>query len=65
MTITEGQEGTYRIEVLGAGQKNGGFWCRILTEISLKMGDKLKVAVGQKEQGYLHKKPTMKVLKII
>ena len=47
MTITEGQEGTYRIEVLGAGQKNGGFGARILTEISLKMGDKLKVAVGQ------------------
>ena len=47
MTATEGQEGTYRIEVLGAGQKNGGFGARILTEISLKMGDKLKVAVGQ------------------
>ena len=47
MTITEQQEGTYRMEVLGAGQKNGGFGSRIFTEISLKTGDKLEVSVGQ------------------
>ena len=47
MTVTKNQEGTYRMEVLGAGQKNGGFGARIFTEISLKMGDKLKISVGQ------------------
>ena len=47
MTVTKNQEGTYRMEVLGAGQKNGGFGARIFTEISLKVGDKLKIAVGQ------------------
>ena len=47
MTVTKNEEGTYRMEVLGAGQKNGGFGARIFTEISLKVGDKLKIAVGQ------------------
>lgn len=47
LTITEKEEGTYRMEVIGAGQKNGGFGARVFTTLVLKKGDNLEVAIGQ------------------
>ncbi len=45
--ISETEEGDYRLEVLGAGQKNGGFGARVFTDLTLKKGDKLDILVGQ------------------
>ena len=45
--ITEKQAGNYRMEVVGAGQDNGGFGARIFTDLTLNSGDNLEIAVGQ------------------
>ena len=45
--ITEKQAGNYRMEVVGAGQDNGGFGTRIFTDLTLNSGDNLEIAVGQ------------------
>ena len=47
MIVNEKQQGNYRLEVLGAGQKNGGFGARIFKDLTLNTGDIVEVSVGQ------------------
>ena len=47
LVIDEKMAGDYRLEVLGAGQKNGGNGARISVDVNLKKGDVLDIDVGQ------------------